>query len=107
MFHHIVLIKYKRGYDQDIHRRLKKFCRDVAKEIPGAIKCHYGENAAETYSAQHASKGHMQGFTHILITAFKSTKAHEAYQRAPLHDELRPNLRKEMKEFVICDYHSH
>ena len=106
MFHHIVLIKYKRVHDPHIHRRMKKFCRDVAKELPGAVSCYYGENAAQKYSAPHASKGHVQGFTHILVTVFKSVRAHENYQQAALHDEMRPHLQKEMKEFVICDYQS-
>ena len=106
MLHHIVLIKYRRRYDQGIHRRMKKFCRDVVKEIPGAVSCHYGENAAEKYTAPHAGKGHSQGFTHTLISVFKSTKAHDIYQQAAFHQELRPHLRKQMKEFVVCDYQS-
>ena len=104
MFHHIVNFKYKRGYDKGIHRRMKKFSRDVVKGVPGAVSCYYGENSCEKYTARHIGKGFSQGFTHVLVSVFENAKAHDGYHVSATHDAIVEPLGKAVKDYVICDY---
>jgi hypothetical protein len=104
MFHHIVNFKYKRGYDKGIHRRMKKFCRDVVAGVPGAISCYYGENFCEKYTAPHVGKGWSQGFTHVFVSVFDNAKAHDRYQESAIHQAIVGPLGKVTREYVICDY---
>ena len=104
MFHHIVHFKYKQRYDKGIHRRMKKFCRDVVKGLPGAVSCDYHENFAEKYTAPHIGQGYTHGFTHIMVSAFDDAKAHDRYQESAIHQAIVEPLNKVTKDYVICDY---
>tara|TARA_B100001123_G_scaffold449128_1_gene613185 strand:+ start:5594 stop:5920 length:327 start_codon:yes stop_codon:yes gene_type:complete len=104
MFHHIVLFKFKRGYDKGIHRRMKRFCRDVMKDVPGAVSCFYGENFCEKYTAKHFSKGMSQGFTHVFVSVHENAKAHDKYQESKTHEGIVEPLAKVTKDYQVCDY---
>ena len=104
MFHHIVLIAYKRGDRSAMHRRMKSFGRAVVKTQPGAVSCYYGPNAAEKYSAPHLGKGIGKGFTHIFIGSFKTRKDYDFYMQSDIHLALGPHFDKAGKDFMICDY---
>ena len=104
MFNHIVQIQYKRGDHTAMHRRMKNFCRAVAKTQPGAVSCHYGPNVAEKYSAPHLGKGIAKGFSHVFVGVFKTRKDYDLYMKSDIHVALGPHFAKIAKDYLICDY---
>ena len=104
MLHHIVYIKYKRGYDQSIHRHGKTFCRTVQKEIAGVISAHYAENRFDKFSMPHLGKDFTKGYTHVLATTFDNARALKRYRASKAHAIFVPHLNAVMAEFAICDF---
>jgi len=104
MLHHVVYLKYKRSYDQSIHRHSKTFCRNVMKEVSSVVSAHYGVNRFDKFSQPHLGKDFTHGYTHILASTFENARALVRYRASHAHTVFVPHLDAVIADFCICDF---
>ena len=104
MFHHIVLMRFKRGRGEEGARMVKSFARRMKRVSPGCTGITFGPNTAETHSAAYNFKGCGQGYTHVLACGFKTARDHDNYQNNELHRALSEEMGPAIKEVCVLDY---
>jgi quinol monooxygenase YgiN len=93
MFMHIVLLKFNERADAEFHRKVQAFGERIRSECEDVLLFHVGENAADR------SLGH----THAVISAFKSSEAHDRYQVSPAHVAMKAYLGPYTDQLVVYD----
>ncbi len=106
MFHHVVLIAFKRGRGEQGARMVKSFARRMKRASPGCIDIAFGPNTAETHSAKYNFKGCSRGFTHALRCSFKTARDHDNYQKNELHLRLSEEMAPAIRDVCVLDYTS-
>jgi hypothetical protein len=104
MFHHIVLMRFKRGRAEDGARMVKSFARRMKPISPGCVGLTFGPNTAEKHSAAYNFEGCSQGYTHALYCSFKTARDHDNYQKNELHLTLSKEMAPAIKDVCVLDY---
>ena len=92
-FYHMVLIRFHEPPDADFFAAVDGFVSRIRGAVPGLLHYYFGPNASD--------RG--QGYTHVNLSIFESSAAHDAYQAHPLHHEMRDLMVPHM-DIVVCDY---
>lgn len=85
-----------------------RFPAEKFDEIATQMKGHYGRFDAEVKGVVASLFGRNQSpraqrFSHLRVAAFESYDAHDAYQKAPLHDDVTGYLLGLTEEMVAGD----
>ena len=104
MFHHHVLIRFKRGRVDEGTQLLKRFVGRMRRVSNGCTSITFGPNTAETYSAKYNFDGCGQGYTHVLACNFKTVRDHERYQTNEVHLSMKDKIVPTIKSVCVLDF---
>ncbi|HMN80748.1 MAG TPA: Dabb family protein [Burkholderiaceae bacterium] len=93
MFHHIVLMRFGNEADQAFHAKVEAFADAIRDASPRPLRYIYRRNTA-------ARSG---GLDWAIVSAFRSSAEHDAYQASPLHQEMKAFMTPCIMELVACD----
>jgi hypothetical protein len=92
MFSHTVLLKFNRS-DEEFFTRIAEYAERLRKACEGVKELRFVRNEASRSA----------GFTHGFITSFVDEPAHDRYQKAPEHIELKQYIMPHVRELIVLD----
>lgn len=72
---------------------VEAFADRIRKECPDVEIYHFGVNEA----------ARANGYTHAVVSAFKDSAAHDAYQTSPAHVEMKTYMGPHILRIVVFD----
>mgnify|MGYP000992177106 CR=1 FL=1 len=94
MFHHIVMLEFKKTLTQTEHSQIEKFCRDIKSELTDVINMRFVKNISNRAN----------GYTHAFVVEFVDENAHDNYQVAEVHVLLKKMINELALNTVVLDY---
>lgn len=94
MFHHVALLRLTDAADADFHERIQQFCRRVRAEVPDVLTFDFGRNLADR----------ARGYDWAVLASFPNARAHDVYQSAPTHQEMKAYMAPFIADLVVCDF---
>ena len=104
MFHHHVLISFKRGRVDEGTQLFKRFVLRMRRVSNGCTGITFGLNTEEAYSAKYNFDGCGQGYTHVLACNFKTVSDHERYQTNEAHLSMKEKITPTIKRVCVLDF---
>ncbi len=93
MFLHVVLMQLSGAADAAFHARVQAYCERVTAECEGVLGYSYGENQA----------ARSDGLGHTVVGVFTDSAAHDRYQAAPAHQEMKTYMAAYIERLVVHD----
>jgi len=79
--------------DAVFHRRVREYCERARAECEGLLLYDYCKNVADR----------ADGLTHAVIGAFTDAAAHDRYQVAPVHIEMKQYMQEYIERLTVFD----
>ena len=95
MFKHVVLIRLHAPLAAADLAAITRLCKAIAAELPGVASMRFVANESTRSPA----------WTHAFVACFDDVAAHDNYQQAPLHVQLKRRVDALARETVVLDYH--
>lgn len=93
MFYHIVMMRFTPEADDAFFERVKHYEGRIRAECADVVTYAMAKNVA--------SRG--DGLTHAVVATFRSSKAHDDYQVAPAHVEMKAFMSPCIARIVVLD----
>ncbi|MCP1337853.1 Dabb family protein [Futiania mangrovi] len=93
MFVHVVMMRFVPDVDEAFHARVEAYARRIRAEAQGLLQYEYAVNDAER----------SQGYTHAVVSAFRTSADHDAYQVSAVHQEMKAFMSPAIAELAVCD----
>lgn len=93
MFYHVVLMRFTDEADTAFFSRVEAYCTRVRQEVAGLIAFDFARNVADR----------SKGLDHVIMGVFETSEDHDAYQVAPVHQEMRAYMLPFIDEILVCD----
>ena len=93
MYMHIVMLEFSPGTGPEFFRQVQAYSERIRAECADVMIYHFGANEA----------ARAQGYTHAVVSAFKDSAAHDAYQISPAHQEMKSYMAPNIARVVVFD----
>lgn len=93
MFHHIVAMRFNEDADQAFFDRVEDYCERIRRSGTHVMRYVFRENVASRND----------GLTHVILSTFRTSADHDAYQVSPVHLEMKSFMLPRIARIVVCE----
>ena len=93
MYMHIVMMEFSADAGPAFFQKVEEYAVRIRQECANVSIYHFGANEA----------ARAEGFTHAVVSAFKDSAAHDAYQVSPAHVEMKGYMGPLIQRLVAFD----
>lgn len=94
MFRHIVLLGFKQPLSQQDHDDIERSCAAIKHGLTGIIDLRFVVNLSDRALS----------YTHAFVADFVDQAAHDRYQQAPVHAQLKQKVGGLCDQLAVLDY---
>ncbi len=93
MFYHVVMMELSGGAGTEFQQDVERYVLRIREECSGVLQYEYCLNVA--------SRG--KSYSHVVLSVFESSEAHDRYQVSPAHQELKALVTPFIVDLVVFD----
>lgn len=93
MYMHIVMMEFTPDAGPEFFRQVEAYVMRIRQECADVMIYHCGVNEA----------ARSDGYTHAVVSAFKNSSAHDAYQVSQAHVEMKTYMGPYIQRLVVYD----
>jgi quinol monooxygenase YgiN len=93
VFFHVVLMRFAEDAGAEVDREVEAYAARVRRECVGLLHYDFAVNVASR----------AQGFDRVILAAFESGAAHDAYQVSPVHQEMKARMGRFIADILVSD----
>lgn len=93
MYMHLVLMEFSPEAGSAFFQQVEAYAVRIRQECADVCVYHFGANEA----------ARAQGYTHAVVSAFRDSGAHDAYQVSPVHVEMKNYMGPYIQRLVAFD----
>ena len=93
--HHVVLVKFKPGQDQQAPALFAALAA-LQQKLPGMMSFRHGPNSSP--------EGLNQGFTHAFFMTFRDAAARNRYLDHPEHEKVKAEFLPSIENVIAFDF---
>ncbi len=93
MFLHVVLMAFNERANAQFDQRVREYCERARAECEGLLFYDFCRNIADR----------ADGLSHAVIGGFRDAEAHDRYQVAPVHLEMKEYMQHYIARLTVFD----
>jgi len=94
MFCHIVMLSLQKPLSKADCEEIEEYCIQIRKQLPDVVSMRFVYNISDR----------ARGYTHAFVAEFIDECAHDRYQKAEVHIQLKEKIQQLKKNMLVLDY---